>query len=302
MPNQIILWALLLANCLVPVLIGEDTPKTEIATIAIAGGTFTMGSPLSRASPEFYEDERPVEVNVPDFHIGRYLISVEQICAFLNSNPRCEESILYRLDIPDEAAVVKRVEGKFMPRPGSERSPAKSVTWKGAVLFCQWMSRRDGKNYRLPSEAEWELAARGIDGRKWPWGHDPPTPKHGLVFARPSFRRGPFDPPVGSYPANSTPQGVCDMLGYYCGEWCANKYIVNPSAEQATDVEADLSDLIHPRVLRGYYRKTKLRFDGPLGRLLGGAEIGWTTTEGRVWTRTARIPSEYAGFRVVKTD
>lgn len=95
--------------------------KLEMA--AIPGGTFMMGS------PEYEEGQ----VSVPSFFMGKYPVTQAQYQAIMGTNPSCFE--------------------------GSNR-PVERVSWNNAVAFCEKFSQRTGKNYRLPSEAEWEYACR----------------------------------------------------------------------------------------------------------------------------------------------
>jgi toxoflavin biosynthesis protein ToxD len=95
-----------------------------------------------------------------------------------------------------------------MPPPGRDRHPVVLVSRTDAAAYAAWLSRRTGKNWTLPSEAQWEKAARGADGRRFPWGNDfDPTRLN-------SHDAGPFDTmPVGSFPAGASPYGVLDMAG-----------------------------------------------------------------------------------------
>jgi formylglycine-generating enzyme required for sulfatase activity len=180
-----------------------------------------------------------------------------------------------------------------VPRKGAANAPANQVTWKGAVLFCQWLSGETGKKYRLPSEAEWEFAARGKELRRWPWGDKPPSEKFGeryddqqlhnsadLARLASNNERTWSTTAVGTHPLNATPEGVHDMLAYIIGEWCANKFVDEPSATQATSTDTDLDDLTTVRVVRGYYHR---HLEGPLWNVV-------RTHGGRPWTRMAFHP------------
>jgi formylglycine-generating enzyme required for sulfatase activity len=90
-----------------------------------------------------------------------------------------------------------------------EDHPVVYVSWRDAVAFCTWLSRETGREFTLPSEAEWEKAARGTDGQIYPWGDDPPTPE--LC----NFGKNVGNTtPVGKYsPAGDSPYGCVDMAG-----------------------------------------------------------------------------------------
>ncbi|NJP06949.1 MAG: SUMF1/EgtB/PvdO family nonheme iron enzyme [Chloroflexaceae bacterium] len=93
--------------------------------------------------------------------------------------------------------------------------PVVGITWYEAVAYCRWISAQTGREYRLPSETEWEKAARGDDGRIWPWGNrwDPNCCNSEEAGKERTT-------PVGSYPNGASPYGVLDMAGNVW-EWCA---------------------------------------------------------------------------------
>ncbi len=101
------------------------------------------------------------------------------------------------------------------PPPGREDHPVVLVSVGDAQAYAAWLSQRTGRRWRLPTELEWEKAARGIDGRTFPWGNE---------FDRArlnSHDAGPFDTvPVGRYPAGASPFGVLDAAGQVY-EWTA---------------------------------------------------------------------------------
>jgi formylglycine-generating enzyme required for sulfatase activity len=101
------------------------------------------------------------------------------------------------------------------PPRGREAHPVVLVSHADAEDYAAWLSAKTGQSWRLPSELEWEKAARGTDGRRFPWGDtfDPERLN--------SHDRGPFDTtPVGSFPMGASPYGVLDMAGQVF-EWTA---------------------------------------------------------------------------------
>ncbi len=104
-----------------------------------------------------------------------------------------------------------------------EDHPVVNVTWHDAVAYCKWLAGVTGKAYRLPSEAEWEKAARGTDGRIYPWGDE----WHRMRCNASGGKRGGTTR-VGNYsPLGDSPYGCADMVGNVC-EWTRSLYRVYP--------------------------------------------------------------------------
>jgi formylglycine-generating enzyme required for sulfatase activity len=120
--------------------------------------------------------------------------------------------------------------------------PVVGISWYEAVAYCRWLTKKSGKTYRLPSEAEWEKAARGTDGRRYPWGDQ-------WDATLCNNRENSLDQttPVGEYPEGRSPYGVEDMVGQVW-EWCSTKYAEYPyTCDDGREFEEG-TDL---RILRG---------------------------------------------------
>jgi formylglycine-generating enzyme required for sulfatase activity len=167
----------------------------------VPSGEFTMGSEAIDAGP----NERPLtKVTLSRFYMSRHLITNQEYEQF------------------DPAHERKRAPG------AGDRHPAVYVSSLEAIKFCQSLSTRERKKYRLPTEAEWEYAARGTDGRKYPWGnHDgrgdlANFADRNTVFAwsdREIDDGYAESSPVGAFPFGASPFGMEDMAGNVW-EWC----------------------------------------------------------------------------------
>ena len=103
-------------------------------------------------------------------------------------------------------------------------APVVGVSWFGAQAYAQWMQERTGQAWRLPTEPEGEKAARGVDGRRLPWGHGA-DPSRACVWASQSSPSGPVE--LREHPADESPYG-CRHLAGNVQEWCANTFSSRP--------------------------------------------------------------------------
>ncbi len=181
--------------------------------VAIPGGTFLMGSPANEK--DSFGDERPQhEVNVPTFFIGKYPITQAQWQAIAS---RTDLKVKQDLDFKP---------AYFKDRPDSDRRPVEQVNWYDAIEFCARLSKLTVREYRLPSEAEWEYACRARTTTPFYFGE---TITGELANYDASYTYA--DEPNGEYRSETTPVGqfppnafgLYDMHGNVW-EWCADTW------------------------------------------------------------------------------
>jgi formylglycine-generating enzyme required for sulfatase activity len=188
----------------------------------VPASAFLMGSDKSRDS-NANDDELPQHsVTLPSYWIGRFPVSVARWKLFVKEND-------YK---PDE---------KSLQDPDDH--PARYVNWNDAMVYCKWLSEKSGLPVTLPSEAEWEKAARGTDGRIYPWGDE--FDKDKCNTSESGIKN---TTPVGMYsPAGDSPYGCADMAGNIW-EWTRSKF--KPYPYNAEDGRENLEGT-DARVVRG---------------------------------------------------
>jgi formylglycine-generating enzyme required for sulfatase activity len=183
----------------------------------IPAGPFIMGS------ASWNDNERPLHtVYLDAFYIDQFEVSNASFAEFLNANGNQIEGYAPWVEESDPDLRIHRREGLWTPDEGYADHPINEATWYAARAYCAWRSAR------LPSEAEWEKAARGDDGRTFPWGEAEPTCQL-ANFAGCFYDSVPID----SYPNAVSPYGVYNMAGNVM-EWVADWYI-SPYDTRQTD-------------------------------------------------------------------
>jgi|GEM_PF-1357753 len=138
----------------------SETPDKLPKMLDIPAGTFTMG--CTSGDTNCSKDEKPAhQVTLAAFQMSRYEITNAQYCEFLNEKEKHRGAYLW-IDIDHKDAHIKFRNGKYIPKYSiSNHRPVVKVTWHGANTYCRWLSKKTGKKYILPTEAQWEYAARG---------------------------------------------------------------------------------------------------------------------------------------------
>ena len=222
--------------------------------VRVPGGTYVIGSPAQHpladtlAMPEH-------KVTLKPFRIDRTEVTNAQFVEFLNALPAkpsgtapggkvsaanippelrpvllefsSRPSPYTMIDLDDTEALIGVRDGRFAANPGAQDMPVTETTWAGALAYCKW------RGARLPTEAEWEAAARGQDNRTFPWGNSPPTTDLALIN-----RQSGDILPVGSRPKGATPDGLLDMAGSLL-EWTSS--LLLPYPYRADDGREDLT-------------------------------------------------------------
>ncbi len=242
--------------------------------VLIPVGEFQMGSNDNDAE----DDENPMHtVYVGAFYMDKYEVTNVQYKAFIDESPE------WRKDrIPSkyyDGDYLKHWNGNNYPR-GKSNHPVVYVSWYAAMAYAKWAGKR------LPTEAEWEKAARGgLIGQKYPWGNS-------INLSKANYGESIGDTtPVGTYPANG--YGLYDMTGNVW-EWCldeydANFYSVSPrrnplAGGTVNDIFSNFTNVKNARVLRG-------------GSWVSNAKFVRVSDRTRF---TPRITNKARGFRCVK--
>ncbi|MEW8415572.1 MAG: SUMF1/EgtB/PvdO family nonheme iron enzyme, partial [Candidatus Thiodiazotropha sp.] len=178
------------------------------------------------------EGKKQQTIYLEGFRISRYLITNVQYQSFIDAGGYKEERWWRDLKRPEPEK--SRWEQTNRPRT--------NVDWYEAVAFSRWLAEQLKQPIHLPTEQEWERAARGTDGRAYPWGDEY---LNGYANTKESSNKGEYleqTTAVGLYPQGGSPDGVMDLAGTVW-DWCLNKY------DHPEQIEPDNSG--EGRVLRG---------------------------------------------------
>ena len=254
------------------------SPIDRMMMVHVPAGPFTMGSseeqidyalancihdvPDYECLRSWFISEQPARlVTLGEYWIDRTEVTNTAFAVFLNDVDAPEDQMEGPLLTWSSASRLEYTDGEWHVKPPYAEHPIAGVTWYGAQAYCEWAGRR------LPTEAEWEKAARGTDGRIFPWGNDDAT----CLLANYGGCVGETTP-VGSYPNGTSPYGAVDMAGnvwewvqdWYQGDY----YAIAPDTDAPGPLQGS------ERVLRGgwamgdprnsvYIRTTVRYFNAP---------------------------------------
>lgn len=220
-------------------------PPIDFDWVTIAAGEFLMGSDKKQDAQAFDNELPQHRLYVPEFRIALVPVKVAQYAQFVQATG-------YKTLAEEQGSAYvytglkwEDVKGAFWAHPRGPQSdvqqkanhPVTCIAWRDAVAFCAWAQ------VRLPAEAEWEKAARGTDGRLYPWGNSKPDQE------RCNFNMNVKDTtPVGHYPKGASPYGLLDLAGNMW-EWTSTKWLADYN-DYASKIDNNLGGNDH-RVLRG---------------------------------------------------
>jgi formylglycine-generating enzyme required for sulfatase activity len=187
----------------------------HLECVRVPAGEFLMGSSLAK-DREAARGELPQHrVYLAEFYIGKVPVTNAQYAAFVRSAK-------YEAPSHWDLEGIAQDKGEH---------PVVRISWRDAQAFCAWLSQATGRSFRLPTEAEWEKAARGTNGRVYPWGDRLPETdlcNYEMLVGHTT--------PVGAYPGNVSPYGALDLAGNV-GEWTSSLY--RPYPYRADDGRED---------------------------------------------------------------
>lgn len=205
--------------------IGRDVGTVEVVLRSIGqSGSGLDEGPVSRVTFE------------RGYYLSRHQVTAAQFALFLNDSNR--DIAVQSVVLNSRSNLQQDATGRYRARDGADRFPANTVTWKGAVEFTKWLKEKSGWSVRLPSEEEWEAAARTQQGFLIPTGgpEQAVDPETGLL---PGIRAGKPNVDVGAFPENMTITGLFHTLNAV-GDWTSDVY----RTDRATKERAAINDAL----------------------------------------------------------
>jgi len=184
-----------------------ENPKDGSILLLVPGGKFLAGGGGHN------EGDGPFEVEIPGLYLGIHAVTNEQYALFLTARGP-GKSDLEKWILMDNDCFVRKTGWGYEAYGGKAKHPVVQVSWFGAEAYCEWAG------LRLPTELEWEKAARGVDGREYPWGEHW---EDGKRCRNDENKGNETTCGVWSHPEGCSPWGLYQMSGNVW-EWCADWY------------------------------------------------------------------------------
>ena len=201
------------------------------------------------------EDERPVHrVHVSEFFIGRFPVTNDEYARFIQSTGHPAPTVrgLPLIALGGREAVFRDTAQPYIweheqPPAGHGSHPVVLVRYDDALAYCHWLSETTGRAVRLPTEAEWEKAARGgVEGSRYPWGNDIDASR-GNFLIDPALRSQRGTRPTGTYPPNAYGlYDVCGNVWEWVSDWYSPEYYGQGEASDPRGLQAG-----NLRIVRG---------------------------------------------------
>ena len=205
--------------------------------VVIPAGKFLMG-----------EGREQHELFLPAYQVGKYPVTNSEYARFIEAGGYQDKS--WWTEAGWQEVGQKQNEPRFWQdaRFNKPNQPAIGLSWYECVAYCRWLSTETGQLYRLPTEAEWEKGARGVDGGVYPWGNEFGANR---LNAREGDQKVCTNTPVGIYPSGVSPFGLFDCAGNVW-EWCATRWKKPfPYDVYQNEWQADYLEGRNLRALRG---------------------------------------------------
>jgi formylglycine-generating enzyme required for sulfatase activity len=284
-----ILFSVLLLSCATTSAPSLKDVVIEEDMVLIPRGWFYMG----------YDDgefnERPIhEVFLETYLIDRYEVSAAEFAGFLNEQGDVDSryflhneyaTLIGIRDKNGKAVETEKDPEKYIPRTGFERYPANNVSWYGADAFCRW------KKKRLPTEAEWEKAARGIDLRIYPWGNIQPDDTRARFNQEWESQGLNVLLPVDALPEGKSAYRVFNMSGNVW-EWNNDWYRLNycDFCDPGGDDYITTASVLLGKDINGFKKTYEIDPDAPPRSNPTGPEVGrFKVLRGGSWSDVSEI-------------
>jgi formylglycine-generating enzyme required for sulfatase activity len=205
--------------------------------VVISAGEFLMG-----------EGAEQHQLFLPDYQSGKYPVTNAEYGQFIAAGGYQDKT--WWTDAAWQEVGQKQNEPRYWQddRFNKPNQPAIGLSWYECVAYSRWLSAETGQLYRLPTEAEWEKAARGVDGRVYPWGNEFEAIR---LNAREGDQKVCTSTPVGIYPGGASPFGLFDCAGNVW-EWCATRWKKHfPYNADQDEWQVDYLEGKNLRALRG---------------------------------------------------